>query len=605
MQTRTIRIIALTLLFPAAAAAQQGASSITADAIRTHVRYLASDELMGRGTGTPGNVLAAEYIARLLKGWGLEPMGDSGTYFQRFTVVTGVRAGSGNALSAAAASLPGGSLSAKADADFRPLGFSKDGTVTGPLVFAGYGITSADSSYNDYRSLDCAGRIVIVLRYSPDGNDPHGALSRYSAFQTKTRLARDRGAAGVIVVTGPADDADDRLMTLRYDQSFANGGIPSIVVRRAFADRLIAAAGWTVAAVQESIKARGASVAFPVPGVTVTMSTDIERISAPTANVVAGIPSSDPSLRDQAVVLGAHFDHLGMGGEGSGSLQPDTVAVHHGADDNASGTAGLLELARAIATARPPLGRSLVFTFFTGEEMGTLGSEYYVNHPAIPLANTAAMINMDMIGRLEGRALTVNGTGTSPAWAGILDRENADSSFAITRVPDGYGPSDHAQFYGKGIPVLFFFTGTHADYHRPSDTWDKINYTGEERVVRLVERVALDIDRAGERPAFTRAEPASAPGGDTRGFRTTLGIIPEYSYSGDGMKISVVRPGGPAEKAGLKAGDVIVSMAGKKIVNIYDYMEMLGRLKGGDRAELVVIREGRQLTCTAEMAGRK
>jgi len=602
---RTLKTLTLIILLPAALAAQ-GAATISADSIRTHVRYLASDELAGRGTGTPGNVMAAEYIARLLKGWGLAPMGDNGTYFQHFTVVTGVRAGGSNALTASGPAFPGGSVAAAPEADFRPLGFSRDGTVTGSLAFAGYGITSADSSYNDYRTLDCAGRILIVLRYSPDGSDPHGALSRYSAFQTKTRLARERGAAGMIVVTGAADESEDRLMPLRYDQSFANGGIPCITVRRAFADRLIAATGWTVAAVQESIKARGASVAFPVPGVTVTMTTEVERITAPTANVVAGIASADPSLKDQALVLGAHFDHLGMGGEGSGSLQPDTVAIHHGADDNASGTAGLLELARAFAPERATLGRSVVFTFFSGEEMGTLGSGYYVNHPAVPLEKTAAMINMDMVGRLVGKALTVNGTGTSPVWGSILDKEGADSSLTITRVPDGYGPSDHAQFYGKGIPVLFFLTGTHADYHRPSDTWDKINYPGEERVVRFVYRVAVDVDRAGERPAFTRAETApAAPGGDARGFRTTLGIIPEYSYSGDGLKVSVVRPGGPAEKAGLKAGDVIVNMAGRKIVNIYDYMEMLGKLKGGDKAELVVMREGRQITTTAEMAGRK
>jgi len=606
MHTRTLNTLALLLLLPAALAAQQGESTITAADIRTHIRYLASDELGGRGTGSPGNVLAAQYIARLLREWGLEPMGDSGTYFQHFTFVAGVRAGSGNALRAEGGALPGGAITGTPDADFRPLGFSRNGTVSGPLAFAGYGITSADSSYNDYRNLDCSGRIVILLRYSPDGSDPHGALSRYSAFQTKTRIAREHGAVGLIVVTGPADESEDRLMPLRHDQSFANAGIPCICVRREFVNRLIAPSGWTAGAVQDSIRAHNASVAFPVPNVTVTLTADVEQTTEPTANVVAGLPSPDPALKDQAVVVGAHFDHLGMGGEGSGSLQPDTVAIHHGADDNASGTAGLLELAHAFAGQRAALGRSLVFTFFSGEELGTLGSEYYVNHPAVPLERTAAMVNMDMIGRLTGKALTVNGTGTSPAWGEILDRESADSAFAIARVPDGYGPSDHAQFYGKDIPVLFFFTGSHADYHRPSDTWDKINYPGEEKVVRLVYRVVGDIDRASARPAFTKA--ASAPqagGGDTRGFRTTLGIIPEYGYSGDGMKISVVRPGGPAEKAGLKAGDVIVGMAGKKIVNIYDYMEMLGKLKAGDRADLVVMREGRQIACTAEMAGRK
>ncbi|HUI08803.1 MAG TPA: M28 family peptidase [Bacteroidota bacterium] len=605
MPARTHFTLALLVLLASPLPAQQGESAIAASDIRAHIRYLASDELAGRATGSPGNVMAAAYIARLLGEWQLEPMGDSGTYYQHFTVVTGVRAGGGNALRAEGRALPGGTIVGTTNVDFTPLGFSTEATVSGGLVLAGYGITSADSAYDDYRNLDCSGRIVIVLRYSPDGSDPHGALSRYSAFQTKTRTARERGAAGLIVVTGPADESEDRLMPLRYDQGFPNGGIPCITVRREFADRLIAAAGWTIGAVQDSIRRRSAPVAFAVPGVTVTLTTDLARITERTANVIARLRPADPAMEDQALVIGAHFDHLGMGGEGSGSLQPDTVAIHHGADDNASGTAGLLELARAFAGERASLGRSLVFAFFSGEELGTLGSAYYVSHPAVPLDRTVAMLNMDMVGRLTGKALTVNGTGTSPAWEGVLDRENADSSLSLTRVPDGYGPSDHAQFYGKDVPVLFFFTGTHADYHRPSDTWDKINYPGEEKVVRFVYRVALDIDRARSRPPFTRAAAAQSPGGDARAFRTTLGIIPEYSFSGNGMKIGVVRPGGPAEKAGLKPGDVIVRMAGRTIVNIYDYMEMLGKLKGGDRADLVVMRDGREVLCTAEMAGRK
>jgi Zn-dependent M28 family amino/carboxypeptidase len=216
------------------------------------------------------------------------------------------------------------------------------------------------------------------------------------------------------------------------------------------------------------------------------------------------------------------------------------------------------------------------------------------------------MVNMDMIGRLEGKTLTVYGTGTSPGWNALLAKYNADSAFTLKSVPDGFGPSDHAQFYGKDIPVLFFFTGNHNDYHRPSDTWDKINYAGEEQVVRYVYRLAGEIDKEASRPPFTRtASPAPSEGGDTRGFRTTLSIIPDYNGGVEGMKISVVRPGGPADKAGLKAGDIIVSMAGKKIVNIYDYMELLGKLKGGDRVDLVVMRDGKALNCTAEMATRK
>ncbi|HTY58212.1 MAG TPA: M28 family peptidase, partial [Bacteroidota bacterium] len=437
-------------------------------------------------------------------------------------------------------------------------------------------------------------------------SDPHGTLTRFSSFQTKTRVARDRGAVGFIVVAGPADETEDALIKLRFDQSFGNAGIPSLSMKRAILENLVATRGWTLKGIQDSIKARRAPVAFPLEGVRATITADVEKVSTTTANVIGYIPGSDPVLKDQVVVLGAHFDHLGLGGEGSGSLQPDTVAIHHGADDNASGTAGLLELAQAFGEHRVPLKRGLVFTFFSGEELGTLGSAWYVNNPPIPLARTACMLNMDMIGRLAGKELTVYGTGTSPGWNALVEKENRDSTFTLKEIPDGFGPSDHAQFYGKDIPVLFFFTGTHNDYHRPSDTWDKINYPGEERVVRYVYRLACDIDTEQARPAFTRtASPAPSAGGDTRGFKTTLAIIPDYNGGVDGMKISVVRPGGPADKAGLKAGDIIVGMAGRKIVNIYDYMEMLGKLKGGDKVELIVMRGGTSMTFTAEMAERK
>ncbi len=606
MNSRTTLAFAFMAFLPPLVNAQHLAPEITAEDIKTHIRYLASDELGGRASGSPGNEMAARYIARYLHDWGVTPLGDSGTYFQHFQFVSSVRAGARNALRLQGKPLVGGVVNGVPDSDFRPLGFSSNGTVTGPLVFAGYGISATDSSYDDFKNLDVKGKIIVVLRYSPDGSDPHGTLTRFSSFQVKTRTARDRGAVGFILVTGPVDEQEDGLIRLRFDQSFGNSGIPALSVRRALLEPLIAQSGWTLRAIQDSIKARKSPIVFPVEGVTATITSDVEKVSTTTANVIGFLPGTDPVLKNQVVVLGAHLDHLGLGGEGSGSLQPDTVAIHHGADDNASGTAGLLELAQAFAWERTSLKRGLVFAFFSGEEMGTLGSAYYVNNPPVPLARTTSMVNMDMIGRLDGKTLTVYGTGTSPEWDALLAKDNADSAFTLKEVPDGFGPSDHAQFYGKDIPVLFFFTGNHSDYHRPSDTWDKINYPGEELVVRYVYRIARDIDGEAARPIFTRTVSSAPPeGGDTRSFRTTLSIIPDYNGGGEGMKISVVRPGGPADKAGLKAGDIIVVMAGKKIVNIYDYMEMLGKLKGGDKVDLVVMRDGKTLNCTAEMATRK
>ncbi len=337
------------------------------------------------------------------------------------------------------------------------------------------------------------------------------------------------------------------------------------------------------------------------------MSTDVRTVRSETANVVGILEGSDPLLKADCLVLGAHFDHLGWGGPGSGSQRPDTVAIHYGADDNASGTSALLELAQKFASQRDHTGRSLVFAFFSGEELGALGSAYFVNNPPVPLSRTVAMLNMDMVGRLQNRSLTIGGSGTSPAWADLLQRANSDSSFVYKLEPGGFGPSDHSSFYGRNIPVLFFFTGTHDDYHKPSDDWEKINYGGEEKVARLIYTIASSIDSMAQRPVYAKVESQAPRGaaGDTRAFRVTLGIVPDFGDSKEGMKISSVQPGRPAEKAGLKTGDIITKMAGKKVLNIYDYMGVLGELKAGDVVEVEVLRAGTPLTVKATMESRK
>jgi len=577
---------------------------ITADELTAHVRYLASDELEGRGSGTRGHEKAAVYVAGLLHRYGMTPAGDSGTYYQHFDFVSAVKLGTSNALRFVTT---GGELDPlAADVDFRPFGFTSNTSVTGPVVFAGYGITATDSSYDDFKDIDVTGRIVVVLRYSPDGTDPHSELNRVSSLRNKARSARDKGALGLIVVTGPNDEQDDDLVKLAFDQAFASSGIPVVCAKRSAVDPLFARAHKTIGAIQDSIKATRKPVTFAFPGVTASLTTEVLKVQSRTMNVIGYLPGNDPALKNKVIVLGAHLDHLGYGGPGSGSLTPDTTAIHPGADDNASGAAGLLELAEAFSAERRSLSRGLVFIFFSGEEVGTLGSTFYVNNPRFPLDATTAMVNMDMIGRLENRALTVYGTGTSPLWNDLLAKYNADSSFTLKLIPDGFGPSDHAQFYGKDIPVLFFFTGTHNDYHKPSDTWDRINYPGEEKVVRYVGTIVRDIANRPDPPQFVRtASSAPAGGGDTRGFRVTLGIVPDYAEGTEGMKIGGLRPGGPAEKAGLKAGDIIVRMAGKKIMNIYDYMGMLGELKAGDKIDVEVTRSGELMSFTAVMEKRK
>jgi len=337
------------------------------------------------------------------------------------------------------------------------------------------------------------------------------------------------------------------------------------------------------------------------------MTTDVQTIKAQTANVIGVLEGRDPTLKTEYLILGAHFDHLGWGGPNSGSTRPDTIAIHHGADDNASGTAGLLEVAQKLASTRSQLKRSILIIFFSGEELGTLGSSYYVNNPSIPLSQSIAMLNMDMVGRLENRSLTIGGSGTSPAWKDLIPKYNKDSAFVLKLEPDGFGPSDHSSFYGKNIPVLFFFTGTHSDYHKPSDEWTRINYDGEQRVVKYVYEITKDLTSMTEKPAYARVESASSRGGagDTRSFSVTLGIVPDFGQNTEGMKVSAVQPNRPGEKAGLRAGDVITKMAGKKILNIYDYMGVLGELKAGDVVDLEVLRDGVAVSLKATMEKRK
>lgn len=588
--------------------AQTSTPDITAGELRAHIKYLASDELEGRASGTQGNAEAAIYIATDLKLWGLKPAGVNGTFFQPFEFVSAVKAGEQNRCVVDGTGLPGGRKAMTLDSDFRPFGFSATGSAKASLVFVGYGISAPDKSYDDYAGVDVKDKIVLMLRYAPDGSNSQSGFQKYTALRNKARIAREKGAAGMIMVTGPADDPDDGLIKLGIDQGAGSSGIPALSMKREAVEPLLAASGWTLKALQDTIRNARVPRSFALAGTTIDMETEITRVTAQTSNIVGYLEGNDPVLKNEVLVLGAHMDHLGKGGPGSGSMTPDTIAIHNGADDNASGTAALLEIAQAFASRQTQIKRSILFIFFSGEELGTLGSGYYVNQPFFPLKETVAMLNLDMVGRLQNRALTVGGSGTSSTWNGLLNGENKDSAFVLTLNPDGFGPSDHASFYGKDIPVLFFFTGIHDDYHKPSDDWDKINYAGEEVLAKYVYRIAGDIDTMSVRPPFTRVQIAASgrsnAGGDSRGFTVTLGIVPDVAESSTGMKISGVRPNGAAEKAGLKTGDIITGLGGHKIMNVYDYMGVLGELKAGDQVEVIVVRDGATVKVMATMQKR-
>jgi hypothetical protein len=476
------------------------------------------------------------------------------------------------------------------DAEWTPLGFSSNGAVAqAGLVFAGHGITAADLKHDDYASLDAKGKVAVVFAGSPDGDNPHGQFGRHADARLKAIAAKDRGAVALVVIAADEKFGNDRLSKLSYDQTAGEAGIPVAVVSRQTAAKWFGMADTSQLSAMEKAKDEWAEYAQKLRDVTAGLSVEVTRRAVPAYNVVGVIEGNDPKLKREYVVIGAHYDHLGHGGESS--LAPNSSDVHHGADDNASGTAGLLELARIFSGQRGQLRRSFIFVAFSAEESGLIGSKAYVNNPAAPLADTVAMINLDMIGRMKENKLTVGGIGTSPEFRKLV--ESLNNGFTLQLSEDGFGPSDHSSFYAKQIPVLFFFSGTHEDYHKPSDTADKINYEGQAKIVGFVAEIARKIDRGDARPAYAVARSQSS--GRASGFRVYLGTVPNYAESNDGMLLDAVRDDSPAAKAGLKAGDKIVKLAGREIKNVYDYTFALGEMKPDQEYEVEVARGGETL----------
>jgi len=564
--------------------------SIAPDDIRFHVNYLASDALEGRKAGSRGARLAGNYIAHEFKRYDLKPAGTNG-YFQPFEFISAVRLGHENRL---AISTPDGTTTFEVDRDFRPLSFSANGVVEGEVAFVGYGIEADSLKYNDYAGVDVEGKILLMLRYGPEGDSPRSAFDPYTSLIRKVSVAASKGAAAVMIVTGPADDPEDKLIPLKL-QRLAGASIPAASVSRKVADAILAGAGRTVKEVQDKINSDRKADSFDIPGVSVALGTDVRKVHGLARNVLAFLEGSDPGLKRQVIIIGAHYDHLGYGGEGS--LASDRrPQIHNGADDNASGVAALLELAQRFAAARDSLARSLLFIAFSGEEEGLLGSAHYVRKPVIPLDQTIAMLNMDMVGRLTDSSLVVMGAGSSPAWKDLLDEAVKGRPFKLKLRQGGTGPSDHASFYLKDIPVLFFFTGQHEDYHKPSDDADKINAEGESQVVRFVSDIVLRLANRPQRMKFTKVKEPEGRQTARRGFRVYVGTIPDYAAEGvRGMPISGVTAGSPAEAAGLQAGDVIVRFGKTDVRNIYDYMYALGDYKAGDKVAVTVLRNGKRV----------
>jgi aminopeptidase YwaD len=605
MKNKRYQLITAVLLATSfVVSAQQQERDPSASRLQQHVSYLASDALDGRRTGTAGANDAARYIAGEFGRLGLRPPSGGGSrrpsqivasYLQKFPYVAGVELGQPNQL---IATRNGVQVPLNVRKDWMPLGFSGNAAVESvPAVFVGYGITAAELNYNDYSSNEkVAGKVVIALTGTPDGDNPHGRFTRYEGVRWKAVAARNAGAKALLIVARENDFTQDSLARLRHDHNAGDAGIPVVVISRQGIEKLLE--NKPLSEIEQAAKSKGDAAYAPI-GWSMSVTTNIVRQEVPAYNVVGILEGSDPVLKKENIVIGAHYDHLGRGGEGSGSLAPRSGEIHHGADDNASGTAGLIELARVFSAQRPRLKRTVIFIAFGGEEEGLLGSNYYVNNPLTPLTNTVAMINMDMIGRMKDGKLTIGGVGTAKEWRDIIGQKN---DLALTLNEDGFGPSDHSSFYGKQVPVLFFFTGTHTDYHKPSDTFDKINYADEARILSLVARIVRDVDGADKRLTYLTARSDATP--RTGGFRVYLGTIPNYGEGTGGLLIDGVREGSPAEKAGIKAGDKIVKIGEREIKNVYDYTFALGEMKAGQEYAFEVTRGTEKLTLKLTPAAR-
>jgi Tol biopolymer transport system component len=569
---------------------------LSAQFVKNHVEFLASDELEGRGTGDNGNEKAAKYIADQFAGFGLQPTGDNGTFFQEFEVVKSLEVGPKNSLMAKVGKKLTNYVVQK---DFIPVSFSTTAAVEGKIVFAGYGMT-VDSTYDDYSKINVKDKIVIALRYSPDGDNPHSKFTKQSALRYKAMQAREKGAKALLLVTSTSDDSSDKLVKLKFDNSTSDAGIPVFSVSRSIVNEWLKGNKISIDSLQKRIVRTNKQQSFEVKNVTLSLSSEVIQIKKKTSNVIGLLKVND---NEEHIIIGGHFDHLGYGGVGSGSLTPDRNEIHNGADDNASGTAAMIETARELNYYKNILKRNILFIGFSGEEMGVLGSAYYTKHPKLPITQAITMINFDMVGRLVDQTLTVQGTGTSSRWESLVPKYNSDSTFKLKFMKDGYGPSDHASFYGAGIPVLFFFTGLHDDYHRPTDDANKINTVGIAQIVAYASKLAVEIDTTNDRPDYIKTQ-APQQEGSRQGFRVFVGTIPDYSEGADGMLLAGVRDNSPASKAGLLKDDILIKFGKFDIKNVYDYTYALQDYKPGDVIEVTVIRNKSE-TITAKMTLEK
>ncbi len=587
-------------------------SDITVADLRAEATWLADPAREGRLTGSPGAQAAADFAAGLFQMLNLKPLGAD--FFQTFEFSAGERLIAEKC--ALAINAAGKDSSSALDKDFRPLAFSDNGEAEGEVVFAGYGLSvpedGKNTRYNSYEGLDVKDKIVLLLRYVPESVEParRAQLNRYAGLRYKAMMARERGAKAVLVVSGPNSPNAGELLPLTNDGSNTGSGIIAASISGAAADALLAPGGKKLKDLQTGLDTENphADGGFVLPKIKAKLAVGIEHIKKTDRNVLALLPPTGGS--DEYVIVGAHYDHLGRGGAGTTMARAgEEKQIHPGADDNASGTAVVLELAAALAAERPAQPekprRGVIFALWSGEEMGIIGSASFAEKPPVPLARVAAYVNFDMVGRLRENKLTLQGVGSSKAWRKMIEKRNVAAGFNLTLQDDPYLPTDTTSLYPKRIPVLNFFTGSHDDYHRPTDTADKLNVEGMERIAKFAQQLVLDLVNVPERIDFARVERSDSGQGSRETLRAYLGSIPDYATEVKGVKLSGVRAGSPAEKGGLKGGDVIVEFGGQKIANIYDYTYALDAVKIGVPAKVTVERDGQRVELTVTPEARK
>jgi hypothetical protein len=630
--SRTLRPLAALLALGALLAlsnpsnAQKPFDDPVLDRMQKDIFFLAGPECEGRGIETKGIEKAAAYIVESFEKAGLKPVTKDGSYFQPFNVTMSSKLGTPTTF--ALTGPDDAKVETKLGTNYNPMGYSPTSKAAGDLVFAGFGISAPELKYDDYAGLNVEGKIVVIFRRTPrygekgdkrfDTAVPAGEESPHAFYDAKIEQAVKHKAAGLIIVndTSGAAKTDPLQQYGNHAVGTTPAPFPVLFMKRATFDEILSAGKWkSVKELEEAINDKLKPQSFELKGWKASAEVTVDRKEVKCKNIVGVLEGAGP-LKDETVVIGAHYDHVGYGLWGSAGGKSAAGKVHYGADDNASGTTGLMELARRFGAQKNRQGRRLVFIAFSGEEHGLDGSRYYCKEPLFPLDSTAAMINMDMIGRtkpvpidwlgLFGKKdrLLVYGTGTAEGFDKLVDAATKKIDLKVTKLASGTGPSDHDSFYRKNVPVLFLYTGTHPEYHKPTDVPEKIDVPGMKKMTDFAEFLANDMLTSEKKPKYLVAKGGWSDPTEPRAAVPTgprLGVAPDYSFEGEGMLLAGVTPGSVAEKAGLKEGDIIVEIAGKPVTNLGTYMTAMGGQKLGTTIDVVVERKGKKLTLKAEL----